>query len=220
MSRGYFDLHKKRCVTRARARIPASQEISHNVNVPPLEFHPLTPGRWKDFETLFGERGACGGCWCMWPRVKRSEFQKQKGVGNKSTMKEIVRAGPPPGLLAYADGHPVGWCALAPRETYSVLANSRIMRPVDDRPVWSVVCFFVAKPFRRRGVTAKLLDAAVQYARKQGARVLEGYPVEPKTRQQLPDVFVWTGLAAAFRRSGFREALRRSPTRPIMRRYL
>src|SRR6266849_543125 len=129
-----------------------------------LTFHPLTLDRWKDFETLFGERGACGGCWCMWPRLARSDFQKQKGAGNKKAMKKIVESGPPPGVLVYAGSEAVAWCALAPRETYSVLANSRILKPVDERRVWSVVCFFVAKPFRRRGISATLLGAAAQHA--------------------------------------------------------
>jgi len=133
-------------------------------------------------------------------------------------MKNIVESGPPPGLVAYAHGQPVAWCALAPRETYGVLATSRILKPVDQRPVWSVVCFFVAKPFRQRGLTTKLLDAAAKYARQQGARIVEGYPVEPKVDSRTADVFVWTGLASAFRKAGFEEAARRSPTRPIMRR--
>jgi GNAT superfamily N-acetyltransferase len=183
-----------------------------------LRFHPLTPDRWQDFETLFGERGACGGCWCMWPRLRRSDFDKQKGAGNKRAMKKIVQAGPPPGLLAYADRQPVAWCALAPRDTYRVLSNSRILRAVDDQPVWSVVCFFVAKPFRRRGITAQLLQAAARYAAQHGARLVEGYPVDPKAGARSPDVFVWTGLASAFRAAGFDEVARRSNTRPIMRR--
>ena len=185
-----------------------------------LEFRPLTPSRWKDLETLFGERGACGGCWCMWPRLRRADFQKQKGPGNKRAMKRIVQSGPPPGLLAYADGRPVAWCALAPRETYCVLENSRILKRVDELPVWSVVCFFVAKPFRRRGLTAKLLEAAAAYVRKHGAGIIEGYPVDPKPGARSAEVFVWTGLASAFRKAGFEEVQRRSPTRPIMRRAL
>jgi GNAT superfamily N-acetyltransferase len=183
-----------------------------------VQFSPLTPSRWKDFETLFGERGACGGCWCMLPRLRRSDFEKQKGAGNKRAMKRLVESGPPPGLLAYADGRPVAWCALAPRETYHALSNSRILKPVDDQPVWSVVCFFVAKPYRRRGFSTRLLDEAAKYARKQGARIVEGYPVEPKTETRSPDVFVWTGLASAFQKAGFEEVARRSPARPIMRR--
>ncbi len=181
-----------------------------------LKFYPLTPDRWRDLETLFGERGACGGCWCMWWRLQRSQFNQQKGEKNKRAFKNIVAAGEIPGIIAYADGQPVGWCALAPRQTYLVLENSRILQPVDDQPVWSVTCFFVAKPFRRLGVTVALLRAAVEHAGKHGAKIVEGYPVEPK-QGKMADVFVWSGLASAFRQAGFVEVLRRSETRPIMR---
>jgi len=181
-----------------------------------LVVHPLTPERWGDLEKLFGARGACGGCWCMWWRVPRSRFEKQKGVVNRRALRRIVDSGDTPGLLAYRDGEPVGWCAVAPRTAYTVLERSRVLKPVDDEPVWSVVCFFVAKGHRGRGVSVKLLQAAVRHARSLGAHVIEGYPVEPR-RGRMPDVFAWTGLAGGFREAGFKEVARRSPTRPIMR---
>jgi GNAT superfamily N-acetyltransferase len=181
-----------------------------------IEFYPLTPDRWRDLEELFGERGACGGCWCMWWRLSRAEFQKQKGLRNKRAFHQIVKHGPPPGLLGYSNGRPIAWCALAPRESYPTLERSRILKPVDERPVWSVVCLFVAKSFRKSGVSVRMLAAAADYAHKQGARIIEGYPVEP--RGPMADVFVYTGLASAFRKAGFDEATRRSKTRPIMRR--
>ena len=182
---------------------------------PELKFLPLTAGRWRDFEKLFGERGACAGCWCMWWRLPRAQWTRQKGDGNKMAIRKIVKAGEIPGLLAYADGQPVGWCAIAPRQIYPRLATSRVLKPVDDQPVWSVTCFFVARPFRLRGVTVALLKAAVEFAWKKGAKIIEGYPTEPKKEQ--PDVFVYTGLASAFRKAGFVEVARRSETRPIMR---
>jgi GNAT superfamily N-acetyltransferase len=182
-----------------------------------MKVFPLTPDRWSDFEELFGARGACGGCWCMWWRRKRSEFEKHKGAGNRRAMKKIVESGEVPGLLAYLDGRPVAWCALAPRETYPVLEGSRVLAPVDSRPVWSVVCLFVARPWRRKGVSAQLLRAAARYAFQHGARIVEGYPVEPK-KGTIPDAFAWTGLPSAFQTAGFVEVARRSPTRPIMRR--
>lgn len=184
-----------------------------------LEFHPLTPERWKDLEALFGERGACGGCWCMWWRLKRSQFEKQRGQENKKNFKKIVNSGEIPGLLAYANDQPIAWCSIAPRETYSVLERSRILKRIDDEPVWSVVCFFVAKLFRRKGVTVKLLKAAIKYAKECKARIVEGYPVEAK-KTSMPDAFAFTGLAATFRKAGFVEVLRRSETRPIMRYFI
>ncbi len=184
-----------------------------------LEFHPLTPERWRDFATLFGERGACGGCWCMWWRIPRREFVAKKGAANKRAMQRIVAGGAIPGILAYDAGQPIGWCAMEPRERFPQLERSRLLARVDEKPVWSIVCFFVARPYRRLGVSVQLLKASVDHARRHGARFIEGYPVEPR-QATTADAFVWTGTAAAFRRAGFREVARRSPTRPIMRRRI
>jgi len=152
----------------------------------------------------------------MWWRLKRSEFERQKGEENRRAFKNIVDSSQIPGILAYANGQPIAWCSVAPRETYSTLQRSRILKPVDNEPVWSIVCFFVAKQYRRKGVTVKLLKAAKEYVRIQGGEILEGYPLEPK-KSKIPDAFAYTGLASAFRNAGFVEVLRRSETRPIMR---
>ena len=155
----------------------------------------------------------------MWWRLQHAEWVKQKGSKNRAALKRIVERSETPGLLAYAGKRPVGWCALAPREVYPRLDRSRILERVDEKPVWSVVCFFVAREFRRRGVTLKLLEAGVDYARKHGATIVEGYPVEPKSGR-MADVFAYTGLVSAFRKAGFVEVERRSKSRPIMRRDL
>ena len=182
------------------------------------QIHPLTRDRWADFEKLFGKNGACAGCWCMWWRLPQAQWRAQKGEINRRAMRQLVRDGSPPGLLAYADGKPVGWCAIGPREAYPRFNHSRVLKPVDDQPVWSVTCFFVARAYRRRGLTVQLLDAAAKFAREHGAKILEGYPTEPKRDQ--PDAFVYTGLASAFRQASFQEVARRSPARPIFRREL
>jgi GNAT superfamily N-acetyltransferase len=127
-----------------------------------------------------------------------------------------VQAGEVPGILAYDGERPVGWCSLGPREAFPRLERSRNLKAVDDRPVWSVVCFFVDRSCRRRGVSQALLLAAVEYARSRGARLAEGYPTDPGTKR--PDPSVYTGLVPAFRKAGFVEVLRRSERRPIMRR--
>lgn len=181
-----------------------------------LKFHPVTPSRWMDLENLFGKRGACGGCWCMLWRLPRAKWQQQLGEKNRKALKKIVDSGEVPGILAYAGGKPIGWCAVAPRETFQLLERSRIMGKVDEKPVWSVVCFFVAKQFRQKGMSVAILKAAAEYAGKKGAKIVEGYPTEPK-KERMPDVFANTGLASAFRQAGFKEVLRRSETRPIMR---
>jgi len=177
---------------------------------------PLTPARWPDLERLFGPRGACAGCWCMWFRQSNAEFAKGRGAANRRALQCLVRSGAPTGVLAYAGGEPVGWCAVAPREHYRRLERSRVLKPVDDRPAWSVPCFFVSSRFRRRGVTRRLLEAAVDYAAKRGATLIEGYPVEPRSGT-MPDLFGYHGVASVFRRVGFVEAVRRSPTRRFMR---
>jgi GNAT superfamily N-acetyltransferase len=181
-----------------------------------IKIVPATPARWEGLETLFGKNGACAGCWCMWWRMKRSEFNAKRGAGTKRALKKLVMEGDVPGLIAYDGRTPVGWCAVAPRADYPVLGRSRVLAPVDEEPVWSVVCFFVARSHRRKGLTVALLRAAVAYAAKKGARIVEGYPVEPRSGKTA-DAFAFTGLAAAYRKAGFKEALRRSATRPIMR---
>jgi GNAT superfamily N-acetyltransferase len=182
-----------------------------------LTFEALTPEHWPQFEKLFGERGACGGCWCMLWRLAPKEFEAQKGSANKQAMKAIVQSGEMPGVLAFADDKAIGWCALAPRETYPSLGRSRVLKAVDDKPVWSVSCLFIDKSHRKQGVSSALLRAAAEHARAHGATLVEGYPVEPKAGQDIPAAFAWTGIPKAFRRAGFTEVARRSATRPIMR---
>jgi GNAT superfamily N-acetyltransferase len=180
-----------------------------------LTFRPLTRATWPDLEALFGQRGACGGCWCMSWRLKRADFERQKGTGNKRALRNLAASGAPVGVLAYRDGQPVGWCAVAPRSVYVRLEGSRVLKAVDDQPVWAVTCFFIARAHRRSGLSSQLLGAAVEYARKQGAKIVEGYPQD--LHKDLPDAFVWTGLVPSFRKAGFKEVARRSPTRPVMR---
>ena len=181
-----------------------------------FDFRPLTPKIWSDFEKLFGERGACGGCWCMTWRLTRRQFKKQKGEGNKRAMKRIVSRGEVPGIIAYNGKEPVGWCSVAPRENFPVLDNSRVLARVDEKEVWSIVCLFISKAFRRKGLSSILLKWAAEYACKRGAKIVEGYPYD-LGKQVLPDPFVWTGLAPAYLKAGFREVARRSSKRPIMR---
>lgn len=189
-----------------------------NSKTPDLQFQPLTPDRWRDFETLFGPSGAYGGCWCMWPRLRRKEFDRNSGKQNRQAMKEAVDSGEEPGLLAYSGGEPVGWVALAPRERYAHLEHSRSLKRVDDQPVWSIVCFVVDKRARGQGMMAKLLSAAVAYARRRGATIVEGYPAEPHGK--LSGYAGYTGIVSTFRKAGFVDVARRSERQPIMRYYI
>jgi GNAT superfamily N-acetyltransferase len=155
----------------------------------------------------------------MWWRLKRSQFAKSTGHKNKRMMKRIVDSGHVPGILAYADGNPVGWCSVANREAYPVLERSWTLKRIDDKPVWSVVCFFAARPFRGKGLMTSLLKAAIGHARNHGAKVVEGYLVEPAGRR-MSGSEGFTGVASTFKKAGFVEALRRSPGRPIMRYFV
>jgi GNAT superfamily N-acetyltransferase len=180
-----------------------------------LSFHPLTQKLWRDFEMLLGARGACGGCWCMFWKLRGKEFSENTGDSARQMQKSIVDAKTVPGLLAYSEGYPIGWIAVEPRSAYPKLAHSRVLKPVDDQEVWSIICFFVEKNHRHKGITVELLKAAAEYVKSCGGKIVEGYPVD--AQQNQPDPFVYTGTASAYKQAGFVEVARNSPTRPIFR---
>ncbi|MFZ1946943.1 MAG: GNAT family N-acetyltransferase [bacterium] len=181
-----------------------------------IEVKPLTPGRWKDFETLFGPRGAYGGCWCMYWRLTRREFEAGQGERNRRAMKRLVESGEVPGMLAYAGGEPVGWCSVAPRERFQSLERSSVLKRLDSRPVWSIVCFFIARGHRGKGIAEELIHGAVRYAAKRGAAMVEAYPTCPRGRELAP-VSSYMGVPAIFERAGFSEVARPSRAKAIMR---
>ncbi|PJA26124.1 MAG: GNAT family N-acetyltransferase [candidate division Zixibacteria bacterium CG_4_9_14_3_um_filter_46_8] len=189
----------------------AKKQLTKN----PMNFHPVTSDRWKDMDQLFGSRGACGGCWCMVWRSKRAEFEELKGEGNRNLMKKLIESGEIPGILGYYDGEPIAWCSVAPREKFPALERSRIFKKIDDKPVWSIVCLFIRKDFRQRGISNRTIKEALDYASSMGAEIVEAYPFEPGNK--LPDSFVWTGIFSAYLKAGFEVAIRRSASRPMMR---
>lgn len=179
-----------------------------------LEVYPMTLARWPDLQTLFGAHGAYGGCWCMWWRLTRSEFSRTSGEQKKEALQGIIEKGEVPGLIAYIDGQPAAWCSIGPRENYPALERSRTLKRIDQEPVWSIVCFFTARPFRRQGLTVRLLQAAVQYAQQHGAKIVEAYPVEIRARS-YSNVDLFMGAASAFRKAGFMTV----KSRPLIMRY-
>lgn len=185
-----------------------------------IEVHPVTPDRWADLVELFQRPGPRGGrqvsanCWCMYWRRRGNVFDDQWGDGNKRALGEIVRAGREPGLLAYLDGEAVGWVSVAPRDEFPRIEHSPTIRPIDDKPVWSINCFYIHRSAKRNGVARALLRAAVDHARAHGATLVEGYPVRPG------DGDPFTGFEDMFLAEGFREVARRSPRRSIVRRAL
>lgn len=186
-----------------------------------IDVHPLTPARWGDLETLFAARGCseARGCWCMYYRVSGQGAYGRLGEPHRDAardaLKALARRDPPPGLIGYRDGQPVGWVSLGPREDYSRLRQSPAMKPVDDAPVWSIVCFVVPSAYRRQGVARALLRGAVDYARSRGVQLLEAYPVDrnDKGAPQAP----WFGSLSLFDELGFEEVARRRPARPVVR---
>ena len=171
-----------------------------------------------DLATLFGEHGAQGGCWCMWWRLRPKDYVRNAGENNKRALKELVEARQPVGLLAYLEGQVAGWCSVAPREQLLRIPTSATWRPLDDLPVWSISCFFVDKRHRQRGISNQLLMAAVEYARENGAEVVEAYPkdVAGATKPEK-DRALYFGTVGMFKAAGFEEAARRHPVFPIMR---
>jgi GNAT superfamily N-acetyltransferase len=183
------------------------------------ETHPLTPDRWAEFETLMGPRGGAEGCWCMLWRLSAAAYREGRGEPNRRAMQARVRGTRPPGLIACREGAPVGWISIAPRAEFPRMAASRITAPVDDRPVWSVTCFFIKPGNRGKGVATALLAAACDFAAAHGAGIVEGYPIDP-LGARYANAFAWTGLMRVFERCGFAEVARRSEKRPIMRKEL
>jgi GNAT superfamily N-acetyltransferase len=180
-----------------------------------LSFKPLKRNLWTDFEELFGPNGACAGCWCMFWKLRGKAYEEARNSETRQMHKSIVDSGISTGLLAYLHGEVVGWIAVEPREAYPRLEHSRTLKAIDDQRVWSVTCFFIAKKYRRKGITVELLKAAIEHVKKQGGRIVEGYPVDAE--KNLPAPSIYTGTASAFEQAGFKEVARSTPTRPIFR---
>ena len=186
-----------------------------------LSVRPLTPNRWPDLEALFNAKGCsvARGCWCMYYRRSGSRGQLPAGTthaqANRADLKRLVASGEPPGLIGYRGKVPVGWVSLGPRDDYAKLRRSSVMKPVDERPVWSIVCFVVPSQYRGQGVARALLDGAIAYAKKRGVALLEAYPVDKTGRSS--DDSMWFGAKSMYDAAGFEEVARRKPQRPIVR---
>jgi GNAT superfamily N-acetyltransferase len=183
---------------------------------PAIDVNPLRPDEWRAIARLFGDNGACGGCWCMWWRVPRGGklWEEVKGRKNRDGLRRLVRAGSVHAVVAYSGGEPVGWCSFGPRHSFPRLERVRALRRKVPEDTWSIVCFFIPARWRGRGVATRLLRAATAEAFARGAREIEGYPVVPK-KGTVPAAFAWTGVPALFRSSGYLKLRRPSATRPI-----
>jgi ribosomal protein S18 acetylase RimI-like enzyme len=179
-----------------------------------LIVRPLTPDLWPALEQLFGAKGACNGCWCMYWRIG-SAYHKRPREENRAALKRIVDHGPAPGLLAFDGAVPVGWCQLTPRADLPWLDRGRALKRVDDANVWSISCFYVSPRYRHAGATSALIAEAVKRAKAANVVALEAYPIDTRAPNATRNLF--TGVASTFRRAGFRTIARRVPHRPIMR---
>jgi GNAT superfamily N-acetyltransferase len=179
-----------------------------------FEFHPLTLERWPALVKLFEHHGNPGYCWCMTWRMTSTEYKQHDSAGRQRALHSLVKGRIPIGILAYQAGEPIGWCSIAPRETYPRLEKSTTLRRIDDQPVWSVVCFFVKRDRRGQGLALHLLRAAVDYAASHGAHIVEGYPVEPGQSYQF------MGSPALFQAAGFHETARTANDRLIVRQIV
>jgi hypothetical protein len=180
-----------------------------------LSYHPLTPARWQDFETLFGKNGACAGCWCMFWRLSRKEWTMAQYEPNRLAMKIIVDSDEIPGIIAYRSNTPVGWVSVAPREKFVSLQRSKVLAPVDGQLVWSIVCFYIPRLQRKQGLMPFLTKSAMEYARSQGAHLVEAYPMDGD--KPISSLSAYMGIKSVLEKAGFKEVLRRSPNHPIMR---
>jgi len=193
-----------------------------------LDIHPLTLTRIPDLALLFGEGGDAKWCWCTYFRVRGRNWTNSSPDENRAILRAAAPErdedpeAPAPGLVAYDDGHPVGWTSLGPRGDYERLAYSRVLAPVDDTPVWSIVCFVVGRRSRGKGVGRALLTAAIEYARARGATTLEAYPVGSPDGGRVRAANAYAGPLSMFEHAGFTAVDRRqwnanSPVRLIMR---
>jgi len=180
-----------------------------------LKIRPLTPELWPALEDLFGTKGACNGCWCMYCRIG-SAYRKRSNEKNKIAFREIVKGGPPPGLIAFDGDLAVGWCQLTPRNELLWLDRSSRLKRLDDLPVWSLSCFYIRIGYRRKGVSAALIAAALKAAKRAKAPALEAYPLDATKTPSTSS----TGFATTFARAGFKTIACRTPPRPIMRHDL
>jgi GNAT superfamily N-acetyltransferase len=189
---------------------------------PAIQVKPLTPDRFADLAQLFEEGGDPKWCWCIYFRVRGRDWSNSTATDNRDELRALTKRKLAPGLVAYREGGAVGWVSLGPRTDYERLAYSKVLAPVDDRPVWSIVCFVVSRTARGTGIAGRLLDAGIDYAREHGASTLEAYPVEIADGKRIPAADAYHGALSTFTKAGFTVVERRqwnktSPVRPIVR---
>lgn len=182
-----------------------------------MKFKSLNKETWSDLQTLFGEKGACGGCWCMYWRLSYKEYENRKGQKNKETLNDIINQGLPIGVLAFEDDIPIGWCSVSPKNTLIRLKSSRLFKNLNEtKTTWSITCLFIHKDYRNKGLSSEIISAATEYAFENGASVIEAYPIIPKNSAMAP-AFAWVGFVNSFKRADFKKIIQVSESRLVMR---
>ncbi|NKG20027.1 GNAT family N-acetyltransferase [Paeniglutamicibacter terrestris] len=187
------------------------------------ECHPVTPDRFEDFGDVINPTRRDTHCWCLSHRLGVKDIEELGGRSRETAMRKLCDRENPPGVLTYRNGEPVGWCSIGPRAEIPRLVVSKLIRPVDAVPVWSIICVVVRSGYRRQGVTEQLLEGAIAYAASRGAPAIEAHPVDPDGRMDTTMAFV--GTRTMFERVGFRvigttDAVASRMPRLIMRRDL
>jgi len=163
---------------------------------------PVTPDRFEDFAAVINPNRRDTHCWCLAHRLGAKDIEELGGGSREQAMRRLCERENPPGVVTYRDGEPVGWCSIGPRSEIPRLAASKLIRPVDEVPVWSIICVVVRSGHRKQGVTDHLIEGAVRYAASRGAPAVEVYPVDPEGRMDLTMAFV--GTRPMFEKAGFR----------------
>ena len=175
---------------------------------------------WPLVAKLFGDNGACGGCWCMSWRITPhgKTWRNATGEPNRRAFKKLVESGKAHGILAFDRALPVGWCSFGLRTDFPHTESAKAYRRSDIDRVWSINCFFIQKAYRDRGVATALAEAAIKAIEKRKGEIIEAYPAPlTKAGDKLPATFVWTGPEVLFQRLGFAEIQRLSYSRPLYR---
>jgi len=197
-----------------RAFVNMDATVNHVRNN--LKFQPLTSANWDQFEKLMGEKGGCGGCWCMYFRMQSKQFSNDKYEGHKKRMHDLVKAAKPTGLIGTYKNEAVGWIAFAPREDYKRIENSRAFKRPDDKPVWSITCFFIRKEFRKMRLSESMIKAVIDFAKKKKIKILEAYPAIPYS-DKVPAPFLWVGILSSFIKNGFEVVQQNGKSRAMVR---
>ncbi|MDR9416393.1 MAG: GNAT family N-acetyltransferase [Gracilimonas sp.] len=185
-----------------------------------MNIHPVTKSRWEDLVQLFQAHGNPNYCWCMTWRMPGRAFRNCSSQNRQKALKQNVQDNIPIGLIGYIQKKPIGWCSIAPRETYARLERSRTIPRIDDKNTWAITCFFISPEYQQKGMSLKLLKEAVNYACSKGAEVVEGYPVKPKEvdgKINYKVSYRFMGYLSTFRKAGFKDMTPQNNQRKIMR---